>query len=103
MRERSFSYHSNRNDSPDNNSVKNWKLDKADWTSFELLCMQEISVEKFNNHSDSVQKFTETLLQIANKSIPKTLTKSIKIKKPWCTEECDQAIKAPKKSRKAIQ
>ena len=65
--------------------------------------MQEISVEKFNNHSDPMQKFSETLLQIANKSIPKTLTKSSKIKKPWFTEEYDQAIKAREKSRKAIQ
>ena len=91
------------NDSPENNSVKNWKLDKDDWTSFELLCMQEISIEKFNNHSDPMQKFTETLLQIANKSIPKTSTKSTKFKKPWFTEECEQAIKARKKNRKAIQ
>jgi hypothetical protein len=71
------------NDPPENNWIKNWKLDKADWTSFVLLCLQEISVEEFNNHSDTMQKFTETLLQIANKSIPKPSTKSTKFSPAW--------------------
>jgi hypothetical protein len=70
------------NEPPENNPLKNWKLDKADWIFFKLLCMQEISIEKFNN-SDPMQKFTETLLQIANKSIPKTSTKSTKEPVAW--------------------
>ena len=45
-----------------------------------------------------MQKFSDILLQIANKSIPKTSTNSTKIKKPWFTDECHQAITARKKA-----
>jgi hypothetical protein len=66
------------NDPPENNSVKNWKLDKADWTSFELLSLQEISVEKFNNHSNPILKFTETLLQIKVYLKPRQIPQKLK-------------------------
>ena len=88
------------NDPAENSPVKNWKLDKADWSFFENLCLQELTVENFENHPDPIQKFTETLLQIANKCIPKTSTNSTKIKKPWFTDECDEAIKARKKAER---
>jgi hypothetical protein len=86
------------NDPPENNSIKNWKLEKADWFLFESLCLQEVSTQKFDNHPDAIEKFTEIVLNIANKSTPKTSTNSTKIKKPWFTDECHQAITARKKA-----
>jgi hypothetical protein len=56
--------------------------------------------KKFDNHPDAIEKYTEIVLNIANKSIPKTSTNSTKIKKPWFTDECHQAITARKKAER---
>ena len=56
--------------------------------------LKNISTQEFENQLDPIQKFTESLISIANKCIPKTSTISKRIKQPWFTEDCKQAIKA---------
>ena len=51
---------------------ENRKLNKADWTLFENLCLQNILTKEFENKTDPVQKFTDILIHIASKCITKT-------------------------------
>jgi hypothetical protein len=64
------------------------------------LSARTFNTNKSDNHPDAIEKFTEIVLNIANKSIPKTSTNSTKIKKPWFTDECHQAITARKKAER---
>ena len=49
-----------------------WKLNKANWEQFHLLCEQDFSMDNFNNSSDLVTDFTSSLMKISDKCIPKT-------------------------------
>ena len=64
-----------------------WKLNKADWPSFKALCESEILKEK-----DPKDNFTTILYEIAEKTIPKTSTKTKKRKKPWFNDDCKTSI-----------
>lgn len=67
---------------------------------FEVLCLQDITAENFEIHPDPIQRFNETVLQIAIKCTLKTSTHSSKMKNKY-----NEAIKAPlpPKPRKTIQ
>ena len=80
--------------------TENWKLNKADWSLFENICLKNILTQEFENQLDPIQKFTEFLISIANKCIPKTSKSSNRIKKLWFTEDCKQAIKTRKKAER---
>ena len=88
------------NDPVKTDCTENWKLNKADWTLFENLCWQNILTEEFENETDPVQKFTDSLIHIASKYIPKISTSSKRIKTPWFTEDCKQEIYKPGKKQK---
>ena len=57
-----------------------WKLNKADWPSFKALCESEIN-ETILKAKDPIDNFTTFLYGIAEKTIPKTLTKTKKKQK----------------------
>ena len=67
---------------------------------FENICLKNNLTQEFENQLDPIQKFTEFLISIANKCIPKTSKSSNRIKKLWFTEDCKQAIKARKKAER---
>jgi ribonuclease HI len=69
-----------------------WVFKRADWSAFRLLCESEITEEIFEDAPDPIELFTQKLLSIASKTVPKSST-SFKCKKPWFTEECKKAIK----------
>ena len=48
---------------------------------FENICLKNILTQEFENQLDPIQKFTEFLISIANKCIPKTSKSSNRIKK----------------------
>ena len=56
-----------------------WKLNKADWPSFKALCESDIN-ETILKAKDPIDNFTTTLYEIAEKTIPKTSTKTKKKK-----------------------
>ena len=58
-----------------------WKLNKADWPSVKALCESEIN-ETILKAKDPIDHFTTILYEIAEKTIPKTSTKTKKKKKP---------------------
>ena len=69
-----------------------WKLTKANWKSFQELCSSLLQETTTYNMQDTILFFTNTLITIADRTIPKTSTKNNKPTKPWFSDECKQAI-----------
>ena len=82
------------NNSTNDHNAK-WKLNKANWELYHSLCEECLKIDKFNNYMDPLDDFTSSLLDISNKSIPKTSTNPKK-SKPWYNNECKDAIKQRK-------
>ena len=85
----------------DNNTKQQrWKFKQADWT------LKTLFSEQLNNHTfesdDPVIDFSNTLLEIAERTIPKSSINP-KPKKPWFDDECKQSIKERKKAEKAFR
>ena len=74
-----------------------WKLNKANWELYHSLCEERLKIDKFNNSFDPLDDFTFSLLDISNKSIPKTSTYPKKSKQ-WYNHECKDAIKQRKQA-----
>ena len=75
-----------------NDQIAKWKLNKAN-----LLCEESLKIDKIDNCLDPLDDFTSSLLDITNKSIPKTSTNPKK-NKPWYNDECKDAIKQRKQA-----
>ena len=81
-----------------NDHKAKWKLNKANWELYHSLCEESLKIDKFNNSLDPLDDFTSSsLLDISNKSIPKTSTNPKK-SKPWYNHECKEAIKQCKQA-----
>ena len=77
-----------------------WNFKKADWNSFRSQCQDELNIENFDTANDTMEIFTEKLIEIATDNIPMTSPFHKKCSKPWFDEEC----KAAKRERgKACQ
>ena len=74
-----------------------WKLNKANWEQFHLLCEQDLSMDNFNNSSDLVTDFTSSLMKISDECIPKTST-SPKKSNPWYNNDCKNAVRQRKQA-----
>ena len=84
------------NFSSENHNPK-WKLNKANWKQFHLLCEQSLNIENFNTDTDLIADFTSSLIDISNKCIPKTSTNPKK-SKPWYNDDCKGAIRQQKQA-----
>ena len=80
---------------------RRWKFKQADWTTFKTLCSLQLNEHSFES-DDPVTDFSNILLEIADKTIPKSSISS-KPRKPWFDDECRQAIKERKNSEKAFR
>ena len=69
-----------------------WKLNKANWEQFHLLCNNFLDIENFDNSTDLVADFTSSLTDISNTCIPKTSTNPKK-SNPWYNDDCKNAIR----------
>ena len=79
-------------------AVEHWKFDRADWMSFRTLCVSRLSNELALSE-DPVAQFTDTLIEIANQTIPKShISKNKLLKVPWVNNVCKQAIEERKKA-----
>ena len=87
----------------DDNHTKpqRWKFKQADWPTFKSLCSLQLNNRTFESE-DPIPDFSNTLLDIAEKTIPKSSISS-KPRKPWFDDECKQVIKERKKSEKAFR
>ncbi|WP_419595921.1 hypothetical protein, partial [Thiolapillus sp.] len=88
-----------RDDEP---AAEHWKFDRADWMSFRTLCASRLS-DELALSEDPVAQFTDTLIEIANQTIPKSHTSKNKLPKvPWFNDACKQAIKERKKAQRKL-
>ena len=76
-----------------------WKLDKADWHSFQLKCQEKL-IGEVADGPDAVREFTDVLISIAEETVPKTSTTPKRIKIPWFDDDCKKAIKDRKKAQR---
>ena len=77
----------------DDNHIKpqRWKFKQADWLTFKALCSLQLNKDTCES-DDPIVDFSTTLLEIADKTIPKSSISS-KPRKPWFDSECKQVIK----------
>ena len=73
---------------------KQWNLSKANWDEFQKLCSEEL--KEGPRIKNSIQ-FTETLVSIAKRRIPKNKIKK-KRNRPWFNDECKKAVRLRRKA-----
>ena len=78
-----------------------WKFKQADWNTFMALSALHLNKNSFESENP-IPDFSNTLLEIAEKTIPKSSISS-KPRKPWFDEECKQAIKSRRKAEKSLR
>ena len=78
-----------------------WKFKQADWTTFNALCSTHLNKHTFKS-DDPITDFSSTLLEIAEKTIPKSSVSS-KPRKPWFDNDCKQAISERKKAERSFR
>ena len=72
--------------------------DKADWDEFSRLC-ENLVVDNYANLADPISKFTKDVVDIMEKTIPKTSVGfTSKPRKPWFNAACKQAINERRKA-----
>ena len=81
-------------------TISKWKLNKADWTLFHDLSEHQLNCTDTLSTKFNIDIFTAKLIDIANKSIPKTSPNPKQNKKPWFNEDCKTAINSRKQSLK---
>jgi hypothetical protein len=79
---------------------RRWKISKADWEMFQSTCSNNLNPIALKNSSNTFEEFTGKLIEIANKSIPKTCGKLKSKQKPWFNEDCKAAISDRKSALK---
>ena len=62
---------------------KKWKLSKANWERFQVLCEQTIIRDKFQDCEYPAKLFTSLIFDAARQSVPQTSTKPQKPPKSW--------------------
>ena len=83
-------------------NTSKWILKKADWCQFQKLCSESLLIDE-NKIMDTISEtFTNTLQNICEKTIPKTQSKTRKIKPPGGTKTAQQSSKRENKSGKNI-
>lgn len=80
------------------NTRPRWNLNKADWSLFTELCLKNITESKYENLEQPMETFTNDLIEIANKAIPKTGTNLKHSPKPWFDKDVKEAINKRKRA-----
>ena len=71
-----------------------WKFDKANWRQYHDLCKEHINEHtKSENINTFNDKLTDTIIQIAEETIPKTKGGKSNKATPWWNDECNNAKK----------
>ena len=77
-----------------------WNFKKADWSSFQRQCKNEITNDLFSDEEDEIKVFTDKLLEIATDNIPMTSPFHKKCAKPWFDQECKAAKRERNKANR---
>ena len=67
-------------------------LKKANWDEFKTSCLTELIPQANKNKEEYLLYFTNTLLNKAERHIPKSFT-SPKRNRPWFSKECQKAVR----------
>ena len=70
----------------------NWNLKKANWDDFKTSCLTELIPEANKNKEEDLLYFANTLLNIAERHIPKSST-TPKHNRPWFSDECQNVMR----------
>ena len=83
-------------------NVSRWKLNKADWGLFKTLCEKNINMLSPQKDISTLStNFTNQLMEICEKTIPKSKTgPKKKLRPPWWNQTCTNAIRSREKARK---
>ena len=80
--------------------IPKWNFKKADWDTFNTLCQEQLADPIFENDINPMKTFTDTLISIADSTVPKTLAVPSKPHLPWNDQECKEAVKTRKKAER---
>ena len=78
-----------------------WKFKQADWPSFKALCSTHLNKHTFKS-DDPITDFSSTLLEIAEKTIPKSSVSS-KQENPGLIMIANRAISERKKAERSFR
>jgi len=73
--------------------VQRWKLAKADWDQFQLLCSTRLQQSAITDDADPMSLFTSILKDIADETVPKTSAVPKRVRKPWFNDTVKNVIK----------
>ena len=76
-----------------------WRLKKADWHSFRTLCEERLTAE-IHNSPEAIASFTDTLISIADETVPKSSATPKHVANPWLDADCEKSIKDRKKAER---
>ena len=79
---------------------QHWQLHKADWEGFQELCETNLTITQFENITvdDPIAHLTTKLIEIAEKTIPKTSAIPKKQTNNWFNDCCRKAIQQRKQA-----
>ena len=80
------------------NTNPRWKLHRADWETFQALCLERITPTKFLDEKDPIEAFSSTLIRIAEESIPRSSGKPKRPYFPWFNQDCRDSIRKRRKA-----
>ena len=87
---------------PPSNSTPRWGLGRADWNEFSTSCNELIIDAECLEANDPMEHFTNLVIHIADKSIPKTPTSPRK-GKLWLDDDCRKAIRKRKQALRKVE
>ena len=87
----------------ENEKRPRWNFKKADWNNFRTQCRNEINTEFFDPKNDTIETFTDKLIEIATENIPMTSPFFKKCSKPWFDDECKAAKRERSKANQLLR
>jgi hypothetical protein len=70
---------------------------------YEDVCREKLQTEMIRIATDPILKFNETVISIADETIPKTSTNPKHPGKPWFNDDCKEANKNRTKAEQHLQ
>ena len=75
--------------------IPRWNLRRAKWDEFKNSCILKLKSDANDTVDDNITYFSNTLISIAEESIPKTSSNK-KHNKSWFNDDCKTAIRSRK-------
>jgi len=80
-----------------------WAFKRADWSKFSNLCDTTINRTDILNALDPILNLAETIIDIANQTIPKHNPNGRKVPKPWFSKEVKEKIAGRRRAFRKAQ